>query len=324
LARDPLTDQAFETRRQAARVARMIGCSGAHETEEGWFPCASEEALDTIVNHGIRAYRRRFGSKAMPTPTETPKRTKVATTPGVKRIIAEVDEELGALKTFDDYQKAFTEAFPNARLGVDEDITPKQRGGSYALLWKSIEDPATAELVGFLTTGEPNAGIALNAPLRAPLGVVIGDGDSEEVGVVEALHLWGHLAGLAITYEDIDPAAIDAVQAWVNGGGEAPGIPGLAEMEALIPGPEVEGDAETLLSSFGIDETEGRADAALRAVAARIAVGRALIARMNERIAGSDEEELAEMMAQSDIDDDLAVTQMGSDQDEEELERRMR
>lgn len=323
MARDPLTDQAFETRRQAARVARMLGCSGAHETEEGWFPCASEEALDTLINHGIRAYRRRFGSKTLEPPKEAPKRTKVATTPGVKRIISEVDEEIGALKTFDDYEKAFTDAFPNARIGVDEDITPKQRGGSYALIWKSIEDPATAELVGFITTGEPNAGIALNAPLRSPLGIVIGDGNSEEEGVVEALHMWGHLTGLAISYEDVDPATIDAVQAWVNGGGETPGIPGLTEMEALIP-TETEGEYETLLMSFGIDETSGRVDAGLRAVAARIAVGRALIDRTMERISGSDEEELANMMAQSDIDDDAAVTQMGSDLDEEELERRMR
>lgn len=32
-------------RQQALRVARLIGCSGAHETENGWMPCGSHDKL---------------------------------------------------------------------------------------------------------------------------------------------------------------------------------------------------------------------------------------------------------------------------------------
>ena len=36
------------TRDQALRVARMLGCQGAHETEKGWVPCASHEEYEAI------------------------------------------------------------------------------------------------------------------------------------------------------------------------------------------------------------------------------------------------------------------------------------
>jgi hypothetical protein len=36
------------TRDQALRVARMLGCQGAHETDAGWMPCASHEEYEGI------------------------------------------------------------------------------------------------------------------------------------------------------------------------------------------------------------------------------------------------------------------------------------
>lgn len=36
------------TREQALRVARMLGCQGAHEGEKGWMPCASMDEYDAI------------------------------------------------------------------------------------------------------------------------------------------------------------------------------------------------------------------------------------------------------------------------------------
>ena len=36
------------SREQALRVARMLGCQGAHETEKGWMPCGSNEEYDAI------------------------------------------------------------------------------------------------------------------------------------------------------------------------------------------------------------------------------------------------------------------------------------
>jgi hypothetical protein len=36
------------TRDQALRVARMLGCQGAHETEKGWMPCLSHEEYEAI------------------------------------------------------------------------------------------------------------------------------------------------------------------------------------------------------------------------------------------------------------------------------------
>lgn len=313
--RDPLADQTFDTRREAARASRLLGCTGAHQTSDGWMPCRSEEELDTLITHGARAFRRRFGTKTL----DEPKRSKKAQTPSIKDIIADVDAEVGELKTFEAYQTAFQKVFPNAKIGVDEDITAKQRGGSYALIYQALRDPETAALVGLVTTGTPAAGVTLASPVRAPLGIVIGDGDSEEEGVMEALHLWGHLAGLSATYENVDPATVEALQTWVNQGGEPPKIPGLKEMNDIITNLGEVQDTNGVLVSFGIDAAEQRVDVGLRAVAARFSVALSLAVATIDR--SGDEEDAADAYAKFIYDSATAAVEMPNDP---ELELRLK
>ena len=48
------------TRRQAMRVARMIGCSGAHQDETGnWLPCPNPNALSEIIGSGKKELPKR-------------------------------------------------------------------------------------------------------------------------------------------------------------------------------------------------------------------------------------------------------------------------
>ena len=51
------SQQALPTRRQAANVARLMGCSGAHQVGDKWMPCASAEQLEALFEGGVRAYR---------------------------------------------------------------------------------------------------------------------------------------------------------------------------------------------------------------------------------------------------------------------------
>lgn len=49
----PTEDLTVPTRRQAMRVARMIGCSGAHQHPDGtWMPCATHEQLTERIGKG--------------------------------------------------------------------------------------------------------------------------------------------------------------------------------------------------------------------------------------------------------------------------------
>ena len=50
MEKKPNEELTVPTRRQALRVARMIGCSGAHQHEDGtWMPCATHEQMTEIV-----------------------------------------------------------------------------------------------------------------------------------------------------------------------------------------------------------------------------------------------------------------------------------
>jgi len=293
-----LDDQALPTRREAIRVAKLLGCAGAHRTDDGWMPCGSGDELETLTEHGVRAYRRRYGKKSQPIRVKSTQ---------------DVADKYETLKVFDDFQSAIVKAFPGAKIGIDDDVTPKQRGGMMALLWMSEQDKRTAQLIGNIGTGTPASGIALSSSIRSPFSIIIGDGDNEEEGITEALHLWGHLAGLAVSYGDIDPAVLAAIQTWVTEGGEPPQIPTLKEMNALITSGLQ--DPNGVLQSFGIDQTEGRVEVALRAVAARLAVGMSLIVRTFSR-SGQDEEALADAYAESMSD--------GKRSDNEEVELRMK
>ena len=50
------------SREQALRVARMLGCQGAHETEKGWMPCGSYEEYEAIKK-GKEEYLKVLASK---------------------------------------------------------------------------------------------------------------------------------------------------------------------------------------------------------------------------------------------------------------------
>lgn len=50
------------TREQALRVARMLGCQGAHEHPNGWMPCASHEEYEAIKK-GKEEYLKVLASK---------------------------------------------------------------------------------------------------------------------------------------------------------------------------------------------------------------------------------------------------------------------
>lgn len=60
---DSAEDMSVPTRRQAARVARMIGCQGAHQHDDGtWMPCAThDEMLSTLEMTKSRRRRQRRG-----------------------------------------------------------------------------------------------------------------------------------------------------------------------------------------------------------------------------------------------------------------------
>jgi hypothetical protein len=57
MAKDPVKDQVLPTRKQALKVAKMLGCTGAHKKEGGWGLCESDEALDLLIKKGSAAYR---------------------------------------------------------------------------------------------------------------------------------------------------------------------------------------------------------------------------------------------------------------------------
>ena len=56
----PNEELTVPTRRQAMRVARMIGCSGAHQDEAGnWLPCPNPNALSEIIGSGEKELPKR-------------------------------------------------------------------------------------------------------------------------------------------------------------------------------------------------------------------------------------------------------------------------
>ena len=56
----PNEELTVPTRRQAMRVARMIGCSGAHQNEDGnWLPCPNHEVLLGIIGSGKKELPKR-------------------------------------------------------------------------------------------------------------------------------------------------------------------------------------------------------------------------------------------------------------------------
>lgn len=70
MKKKPGEELSVPTRRQASQVARMIGCSGAHQLDDGtWMPCSTHEQLSERIGKGEtkslkpRKRRKRKGNK---------------------------------------------------------------------------------------------------------------------------------------------------------------------------------------------------------------------------------------------------------------------
>lgn len=61
------TSQTFDTRADALRVAKLLGCDKVHETGKGWRPCTSTQGLAILIKKGEKAhslFHSREGQKA--------------------------------------------------------------------------------------------------------------------------------------------------------------------------------------------------------------------------------------------------------------------
>jgi hypothetical protein len=57
MSADPIEGETVPTRKLAERVAKSLGCIGAHAVGEAWAPCPSREDLDFLIANGSPAYR---------------------------------------------------------------------------------------------------------------------------------------------------------------------------------------------------------------------------------------------------------------------------
>lgn len=62
------TPSSSTTRADALRLARRLGCEGAHETDKGWMPCPTPEALLTAVRDGAAGFKKWKKSQGRETP----------------------------------------------------------------------------------------------------------------------------------------------------------------------------------------------------------------------------------------------------------------
>ena len=64
MAKDPVISTTLPSKRQALKVGKMIGCTGAHRKGDGWGLCESEDLLKILIKKGSKAYREaRDGKK---------------------------------------------------------------------------------------------------------------------------------------------------------------------------------------------------------------------------------------------------------------------
>ncbi len=57
MAKDPVLNTVVPTRKQALKVGKMLGCTGAHKKGDGWGLCESENLLMILIKKGSKAYR---------------------------------------------------------------------------------------------------------------------------------------------------------------------------------------------------------------------------------------------------------------------------
>ena len=64
MAKDPVIATTLPSKKQALKVGKMIGCTGAHRKGDGWGLCESEDLLKILIKKGSKAYREaRDGKK---------------------------------------------------------------------------------------------------------------------------------------------------------------------------------------------------------------------------------------------------------------------
>lgn len=57
---DTILNKELEGREAALRVAKILGCSGAHETPSGWKPCASPDTLAALVTGDEETFKKTY------------------------------------------------------------------------------------------------------------------------------------------------------------------------------------------------------------------------------------------------------------------------
>ena len=63
MAKDPIADTVLPSKRQALKVGKMLGCTGAHRKGDGWGLCESDELLRILIKKGSAAYREARDAK---------------------------------------------------------------------------------------------------------------------------------------------------------------------------------------------------------------------------------------------------------------------
>ena len=57
MADDPILNETVPDKKTATKLAKTLGCEGAHQMGDGWHPCESHEALLALINGGAAGYR---------------------------------------------------------------------------------------------------------------------------------------------------------------------------------------------------------------------------------------------------------------------------
>jgi len=68
MPKDPIDGETVATRGAALKIAKTLGCDGAHNTDAGWVPCESREALLILIREGkagYEAYQKRQKRKTL-------------------------------------------------------------------------------------------------------------------------------------------------------------------------------------------------------------------------------------------------------------------
>lgn len=58
MPRDPIDGETVATEAAALKIAKVLGCEGAHKTDKGWVPCESREGLMTLIRDGKAGYEK--------------------------------------------------------------------------------------------------------------------------------------------------------------------------------------------------------------------------------------------------------------------------